>query len=117
MAIEDGAGLAKTAYDALLGNSQLDATGFDFWLDLYEGSTIDTFAPANAFTQRMPFLGAFSRDGGLIAAIPTTHGIYLQAPFQTQILQSVFGGQASKDGNKDCVFSASLNGSLKILYM
>lgn len=55
--IEDGAGLAKTAYDALPGNSQPDASRFDFWLDLYEGSTIDTFALANAFTQT----DAFSR--------------------------------------------------------
>jgi len=53
--VEDGAGLVKTAYDALLGNDQPDAAGFDFWLDLYEGGTIDTFALTDAFTQTDAF--------------------------------------------------------------
>ncbi|EDQ03015.1 hypothetical protein OIHEL45_20526 [Sulfitobacter indolifex HEL-45] len=53
--IEDGAGLVKAAYDALLGNSQPDAAGFDFWLNLYEGGAIDTFALTNAFTQTDAF--------------------------------------------------------------
>ena len=53
--VEDGAGLVKAAYDALLGNAQPDAAGFDFWLDLYESSTIDTFALTNAFTQTESF--------------------------------------------------------------
>lgn len=53
--IEDGAGLVKAAYNALLGNSQPDAAGFDFWLDHYEGGTIDTFALTNAFTQTDAF--------------------------------------------------------------
>ncbi|MDF3351840.1 DUF4214 domain-containing protein [Sulfitobacter sp. KE34] len=53
--VEDGAGLVKTAYEALLGNAQPDAEGFDFWLDLYEGGTIDTFALTNAFTQTEAF--------------------------------------------------------------
>jgi len=53
--VDDGAGLVKAAYDALLGNSQPDAAGFDFWLDLYEGGTIDTFALTNAFTQTDAF--------------------------------------------------------------
>ena len=45
----------KTAYEALLGNAQPDAEGFDFWLNLYEGGTIDTFALTNAFTQTEAF--------------------------------------------------------------
>ncbi len=53
--VEDGAGLVKTAYEALLGNAQPDAEGFDFWLNLYEGGTIDTFALTNAFTQTEAF--------------------------------------------------------------
>ena len=53
--VEDGAGLVKTAYDALSGNDQPDAAGFDFWLDLYEGGTIDTFALTDAFTQTDAF--------------------------------------------------------------
>lgn len=53
--IQDGAGLVKAAYDALLGNAQPDAAGFDFWLDLYEAGTIDTFALTNAFTQTEAF--------------------------------------------------------------
>ena len=53
--IEGGAGLVKAAYDELLGNDQPDAAGFDFWLDLYEGGTIDTFALTNAFTQTDAF--------------------------------------------------------------
>ena len=53
--VEDGAGLVKTAYDALLGTGQPDAAGFDFWLDLYEGGTIDTFALTDAFTQTDAF--------------------------------------------------------------
>jgi hypothetical protein len=53
--VEDGAGLVKAAYDALLGNAQPDAAGFDFWLDLYEAGTIETFALTNAFTQTEAF--------------------------------------------------------------
>ncbi|MEO9629326.1 MAG: DUF4214 domain-containing protein [Sulfitobacter sp.] len=53
--VQDGAGLVKQAYEALLGNAQPDAEGFDFWLDLYEGGTIDTFALTNAFTQTQAF--------------------------------------------------------------
>ncbi|MBM07705.1 MAG: hypothetical protein CMH88_15380 [Oceanibulbus sp.] len=53
--VEDGAGLVKAAYEALLGNAQPDAEGFDFWLNLYEGGTIDTFALTNAFTQTEAF--------------------------------------------------------------
>lgn len=53
--VQDGAGLVKEAYEALLGNAQPDAEGFDFWLDLYEGGTIDTFALTNAFTQTEAF--------------------------------------------------------------
>lgn len=53
--VEDGAGLVKTAYEALLGNAQPDAEGFDFWLNLYEGGTINTFALTNAFTQTEAF--------------------------------------------------------------
>ena len=53
--VEDGAGLVKTAYEAILGNAQPDAEGFDFWLNLYEGGTIDTFALTNAFTQTEAF--------------------------------------------------------------
>ncbi|MFG6519414.1 MULTISPECIES: DUF4214 domain-containing protein [unclassified Sulfitobacter] len=53
--VQDGAGLVKAAYEALLGNAQPDAEGFDFWLDLYEGGTIDTFALTNAFTQTEAF--------------------------------------------------------------
>ena len=53
--VEDGAGLVKTAHEALLGNAQPDAEGFDFWLNLYEGGTIDTFALTNAFTQTEAF--------------------------------------------------------------
>ncbi|WP_417585830.1 DUF4214 domain-containing protein [Nitrincola sp.] len=53
--VDDGAGLVKAAYDALLGNSQPDATGFDFWLDLYEGGTIDVFSLTDAFAQTDAF--------------------------------------------------------------
>jgi len=53
--VEDGAGLVKTAYQALLDRDAPDASGFDFWLDLYEAGTIDTFALTENFTQSAAF--------------------------------------------------------------
>lgn len=67
--VQDGAGLVKKAYDALLDRDAPDAEGFDFWLNLYEAGTIDTFALTNGFVQADSFTqkyGALLNDFGAL---------------------------------------------------
>lgn len=85
--IQDGAGLVKKAYDALLGRDAPDAAGFDFWLDLYEAGTINTFALTSAFTQSDAFTQKY-------AAVLTDYDALLDAFYQNLY------GRAADDAGK-----------------
>lgn len=84
--VEDGAGLVKAAYDTLLGRTEPDAEGFDFWLNLYESNTIDVFALTDSFTKTETF---DEKYGDLLA---DAEGL-LQA-----IYQSLFNRSADQAG-------------------
>lgn len=53
--VEDGPGVLKGAYDALLGRGQPDAEGFDFWLGVLESNAADLFDLTEAFVQTDSF--------------------------------------------------------------
>ena len=63
--VQQEPGLLKGAYDALLGRDAPDAAGFDFWLDLLEGDTVDLFALTESFAKTDSFAqqyGSFLSD-------------------------------------------------------
>ena len=101
--VKDGAGLVAKSYEALLGRGTPDAAGFDFWLDGFEGGTIDTFALTNAFAATDAFAeiyGAVLADtGALLGKVyQNLFGREVDAPglqFWSDYIDASGGGAAS----------------------